>query len=231
MRCLMGAFLIVVISHAAGGSGKTQDIEKSYDETRTAMVTETDMQLTVDTAVRDGELQLIYSMVNTSGQDIFVFDTLYDMATGSMNPDWYYASVENDVIVIARQVWPLPLGLSHSEPEVPYGRWIAAGQTASGQFAVALPVKEDDPYHHIVHSNDEPALINVSKLQFRLGWRTAGDMPDNGWVKWDETDLYYFDYDSGISQQAIAASTPIALSVGVEVRRPGQQAQSGPEGG
>jgi hypothetical protein len=216
----MGAFLIVVISHAAGGLRKTQAIEKSYDETQTAMVTETDMQLTVNTAVENGELQLSYSMVNASGQDIFVFDTLYDMATRSMNPGWYYASVENDVIVIARQVWPLPQGLSHSEPEVPYGRWIKAGQTASGQFAVALPVTEDDPYYHIVHSNDEPAVINVSKLQFRLGWCIASDMPDDGWVKWDEVDLYFFDYHTGISQQAIAASTPIALSAGVEIRRP-----------
>ncbi|HKJ18512.1 MAG TPA: hypothetical protein VJ984_14255 [Xanthomonadales bacterium] len=226
----MSVFLMVVTSYAVGGPGKIQTIEKSYDETRTAMVTETDMQLTVNTAVEDGKLQLSYSMVNGSGQDIFVFDTLYDMATRSMNPDWYYASVENDVIVIARQVWPLPQGLAHSEPEVPYGRWIEAGHTASGQFAVALPVKEEDPYHYIVHSNDEPALINVSKLQFRLGWCTVSDMPDDGWVKWNEVDLYYFDYHTGISQQAIAASTPNALSVDVEILRPGQQTQSGPDG-
>lgn len=165
----------------------------------------------------DRSAHLEYEIRNTLDQPIYVFDRLYDMRAEKLADDWAYRAVDGRTVVIARQVWPLPGGLRHENPETPYGRRVAPHATITGQFSVPLPLTEHDPYYFIVHGRARPVQVSIDSLVFRAGWAPAAQLHAGSEVELGGEKLTLFPFQEALGRQQLTDSNSAAVSLSATV--------------
>ncbi|TCJ13851.1 hypothetical protein EZJ19_09970 [Parasulfuritortus cantonensis] len=121
--------------------------------------------------VRQGQdaLACEYRGINRADTRILIFDRLYSMANRELAAGWYYSALNAGRIELSQAVFPLPHGLHHENPEVPYGRELGAGEAFEGRFQVPLPVPDRTPYPTLLHRSGT-APGDFTELRFTLGW-------------------------------------------------------------
>lgn len=161
----------------------------------------------------DGALDLEYAGSNATGAPILVFDRLYAMASGRMEPSWAYVTVIGGHATVSRALCELPPGLHHENPEVPYGRQVEAGEAIKGRVRLALPLHDASPYQHILRPAP-PQPTTVTELDFRLGWcpaPSAQTMPSGIQpITWDGERLWLLPYAMVLRvQQVVTTGLPL----------------------
>ena len=169
--------------------------------------------------LESGSARFQYEVRNTLDQPVYVFDRLYDMRAQKLSPDWAYISVEGQKASVCRQVWPLPDGLRHDNPETPYGRLVAPKGVVTGQFSLPLPLVERDPYYSLLHSNAKPAHVNVTSLVLRVGWGIASQLRAGSAVELEGEKLVLFPFHEALSKQHFAESGATKVNISVAVAR------------
>jgi len=168
--------------------------------------------LTMRAKVDGNDVKVGYEVANPLSFPIYIFDRLYDMSAEKMDPNWAYVDLSSNRIVVCRQVWPVPTGLHHENPEVPYGRVIAPGAKIKGVFAIHLPVAESDPYVHIRNSGGAARVAHASDdIVFRLGWAPVRELHGGSPVELEGEQLVLFPYPEAIQKQRLATSLPAKL--------------------
>jgi hypothetical protein len=168
--------------------------------------------LTMRVKVDGNEIKVGYEVANQLNFPIYVFDRLYDMTAEKMDSNWAYVDLNSNRIVVCRQVWPVPTGLHHENPEVPYARTVAPGAKIKGVFAIHLPVEELDPYAHIRNSGGALRVAKSSDdIVFRLGWAPVGEVKAGSPVEVEGEQLVLFPYPEAILKQRLATSLPAKL--------------------
>jgi len=168
--------------------------------------------LTMRAKVEGNEIKVGYEVANQLNFPIYVFDRLYDMSAEKMDPNWAYVDLSSSRIVVCRQVWRVPEGLHHENPEVPYAREVAPGAKIKGVFAIHLPVAESDPYTHIRNAGNPAKVANSSDdIVFRLGWSPVREVRGGSPVEVEGERLVLFPYPEAILKQRLATSLPAKL--------------------
>jgi hypothetical protein len=165
----------------------------------------------------DTSAHVEYEIRNALDQPIYVFDRLYDMRSEKLSDDWAYRSVDRSTAVIARQVWPLPRGLRHENPETPYGRLVAPHAIVTGQFSVPLPLTEHDPYYLIVHERAKPVQVSIDSLVFRVGWAPASKLRAGSDVQLGGETLTLFPFPEALAKQQLTDSNSAAVNLSATV--------------
>ena len=161
------------------------------------------------TARRVGNaLECDYRGINQTGSMILVFDRQYSMASRMMEPAWAYVRVRGKRAELSRTLAPLPPGLHHENPELPYGREVPARMSFEGGFQVELPLRDRDPYADF--KRRPPAHpVEVTELVFNLGWAPmpatlpAAIAP----VSWRDERLWLLPYDLIRTIQQVAGGS------------------------
>lgn len=169
----------------------------------------------VKLALKEDSARFEYEIRNSLDQPIYVFDRLYDLRAQKLSPDWAYVSVDGQKANVCRQIWPLPDGLLHDNPETPYGRLVAPNAIVTGQFSLALPLVEGDPYYSLLHSKGKLTQVNVRSLVFRIGWGAALQLRAGSEVELEGEKLVLFPFHEALSKQHFAetSATQVNLSV------------------
>jgi hypothetical protein len=215
VRKLIGLFLalLIVPGCTTRGLGQRQEAITQKDSGETAMESQ-QPTLTMRAKVDGNEIKIGYELANQFNFPIYVFDRLYDMTSEKLDPNWAYIDLSSHRIVACRQVWPLPAGLHHENPEVPYGRVVAPGAKIKGVFAIHLPAVESDPYVHIRNSGSSPRIANASDdIVFRLGWAPLRELHGGSQVELEGEQLALFPYPEAIQKQRLVTSLPTKLPV------------------
>src|SRR5258708_6620085 len=136
VRKWVGLFLALAIAPGCSSRGLSQRQEVIAQKTpgETAMESQ-QPTLTMRAKVERNEIKVGYEVANQLNFPIYIFDRLYDMSAEKMDPNWAYVDLSSDRIVVCRQVWRVPEGLHHENPEVPYARTVAPGGKIKGVFA------------------------------------------------------------------------------------------------
>ncbi len=176
-------------------------------------------RLSVEVKASEKNIELAYRLTNTLSEPIFVFDRLYDMAKEALAANWYYTDIRDGPAVVARQVWPLPRGLMHENPEVPYARRVLPGGRVDGMAVCPVPLQETTPYTAMGRPSPRQKPAPLTRLQFRLGWAVASELPSQPPVKIGAEELYLFDYYTAIGKQRLVESAPAAVNSSAKVSR------------
>lgn len=156
------------------------------------------MEITIRASQSDDFLDIEYTAVNPTEGPILVFDRLHSMDAKKMDADWAYVSLKGGRAWVRRALSELPIGLRHENPEVPYGRQVEAGQTATGKSRLALPLRDRAPYLRFSRAGTETRTM-ILDLVFTLGWcaaPTPESMPSGIQpFEWEGERLWLFPYD------------------------------------
>lgn len=166
-------------------------------------------------------LGLSYDIENDLKVPIYVFDRLYDLERKQLSPDWMYITFSQETAMISRQIFPLPPGLIHEEPEVPYGRLLAPGAHARGQLRAQLPLPESNPYSGFVHPGGAATRVEtkISSLIFQIGWAPASDLHGGFPGELEGEKLVLFSYHEAILKQKLASSPNQSVELtGISIR-------------
>lgn len=176
--------------------------------------------LVMTAKVEGDKLKVAYAVTNTGATAICVFDRLYDMKAQGLALDWAYVELNATAVIASRQVWPLPEGLHHENPEVPYARTLSPGATLKGTLSLPLPVAESDPYRHIRDAG-KPANVfpPPTQLVFRLGWAPVADLLGGSQIEIEDEPLTLFPYSEAIAKQRLTATPPLKLVAPASVSR------------
>jgi hypothetical protein len=204
--------ILIVPEYTTHGFGQQHRVAIwQHDPGETAMESQ-QPTLTMRAKVDGNEIKVGYEVANQLSSPIYVFDRLYDMSAESLAPNWAYVDLSSNRIVLCRQVWPVPTGLHHENPEVPYARVVAPGAKIKGVFAIHLPVTESDPYIHIRTADGAPRVADSSEdFVFRLGWAVVRDVHGGAEVELEGERLVLFPYAEAIQKQKLATSLPAKL--------------------
>jgi len=173
----------------------------------------------LNVALEPNRARFQYEVRNSLDQPIYVFDRLFDMRAQKLSPDWAYVAIDGQKVVVCRQVWPLPTGLRHDNPETPYGRFVAPRAAVTGEFSLGLPLVERDPYYSFLHSNAKPTQVNITSLILRIGWGIASQLRAGSEVELRGERLVLFPFHEAISKQHLAESEAAPVKISVTVSR------------
>jgi hypothetical protein len=193
------------------GLGQRQEAISQMNPGETAMESQ-QPALTMRAKVDGHEIKVGYELTNQLNFPIYVFDRLYDMSAEKLAPNWAYVDLSSNRIVVCRQVWAVPAGLHHENPEVPYARVVAPGAKIKGLFPIHLPVAESDPYAHIRNRDGVPRVAHAGDdIVFRLGWAPVREVHGGSQVELEGEQLVLFPYPEAIQKQRLATSLPAKL--------------------
>jgi len=162
----------------------------------------------IDARLDADSMHLMYEVINSLDVPIFVFDRLYDLKASALSQDWAYTAFDDARVWLCRQIWPLPRGLHHENPEVPYGRYLGPGAKLSGQLVLPLPLVERDPYYAFLHQAGRTVDVKLTQLVLRVGWARVSDLRGGSSVELEGEKLVLFPYDEAILKQKFANSPP-----------------------
>jgi hypothetical protein len=164
-------------------------------------------------------LEVDYAFRNPFNAPVLVYDRLWNMQKEALDPAWIYIEISGGRAILKRQLEPLPVGLHHENPEVPYGREIAPGAEAAGNCKVDLPLREIGPYNAIT-KRGQPREVALTSLEFHLGWSAVPDTLPPG-VKPVEVEgqkLLLLSYPKLASIQHVATSESFRVELAGVVR-------------
>ncbi|PZS31481.1 MAG: hypothetical protein DLM59_09875 [Pseudonocardiales bacterium] len=159
--------LIAAAAAAACGGRPYTDYEPSAKVTGAGPRPE--VSFTAGLTERSGSVQITYRIVNTGPVPLVIYDgapSEHGAATSTLVPEAYVTARENGTVEIARRTFPVPPGVHPVALAVLRGTILPPGKTASGSFAVALPLTPLRPY---MGSAEIRLPDRVERLVFCLG--------------------------------------------------------------
>gem|GEM_PF-1647537 len=133
-----------------------------------------DMSLSVATREDNKTLHLTYQVTNTSGRTLYLFDVLHGEFDGSVFPlvDACYATIEQDQLVLSRQIVQVPGNMLVDVENIPFVTAIQSGSSIEKTVKQPLPVYPWTPYtdHDTI---PEPKGVLQLNTWFRLGYFLA----------------------------------------------------------
>jgi hypothetical protein len=202
MGCSTSGSSYLTVESPSRANETSQDKRMSYAEPN----------IQIEVLTGSGSIRLEYFVTNLLDSPIYIFDRLYDAKKSGLSQDWAYVSFQNGIASICRQVWPLPPGLHHDSPEVPYARLLAPGAKANAQFVLDLPLGERDPYYGMRHADSKTNQVKLSSIVLRIGWARLADLRGGSTVELNGEELVLFPYSEAIAKQKFTDSSPARLS-------------------
>lgn len=136
----------------------------------------------------DGALSVAYSVANTLGQPIYLFNVLWTFGEAGgrvLDPIPLYASVDaGGELVLGKIVYPRPRLELVEIANVPLARKVEPGASWKETVEVPLPVREHSPYFRGVPSG-EWQDVEVRAACFWISWipEVAGLLARPGWAE------------------------------------------------
>jgi hypothetical protein len=209
---LLWVFLLVIYKPSCGPINLSTDKE-GYQMT--------DIRLTARLEVDKDTLKVKYAVENLTAASIYLFNLLPDEETENPNRERAYVQFDNNHAAICKQLWPLPFGLLHERPEVPYAHLLEAGSRFEEVFSVPLPLGEMDPYYHIVHRKGRATKVKIDQVEFQLGYAFAEELkgPPDAVVDHNGEKIILCSYYQIVQVQRVVKSslTPVKIS-GIALR-------------
>lgn len=156
---------------------------------------------------------LSYRVANRADSSIYVFDRLWSYAREALADDWCYVEISSRSATISRQLWPLPAGMMHENPEVPYGRLIEPQRVVDGEFSVPLPLEVTHPYANRRKGQAGFSEATITTLEFRLGWAPVEELPRETPVVLNSESLFLFPYYTLAAKQRIATAASLSVEL------------------
>ena len=204
---------------SASGDAKAGTGSAATESSQEKGMNQTQPAVHLKFAAEGDTARLAYEVRNTLDQPIYVFDQLYDMQTKKLSLDWAYVAIEGQKAIISRQVWPLPQGLRHDSPELPYARLVAPKATLTGKFSLPLPLAERDPYYGLLHPGTERARADITSVALRIGWGVASQLHAGSRVELEGENLVLFPFHEALSKQRIVDSESAQVKTFATVSR------------
>ena len=181
----------------------------------------TDIKLTARFEVGKDTLNIKYAAENLTAVSIYLFNLLPDEETKKPKRERAYMQFDNNHAAICKQLWPLPFGLLHEQPEVPFARLLETGNRFEEVFSVPLPLKETNPYYRIVYRKGRATKIKIDQVEFQLGYAFAEELkgPPDAVVDHNGEKVVLFSYYQIALVQLVVKSslTPVKIS-GIALR-------------
>lgn len=120
-------------------------------------------------AYAGGKLKVQYSVVNKTNSPIVVFDRMRNLRTGEPDPNWAFVDIIGRTAVLKRAMEPTGGPVMMENIPEPYAREILPGETATGSFQLAVPLRQSDPYGRIPRGRTL-RTVEVDKVEIWVGW-------------------------------------------------------------
>jgi hypothetical protein len=129
-------------------------------------------------------LGIEYSVQNTTGADIYVFDRVFQRASSGepiVDPELAYRQFHEGTLFIEKAVQPVPDGMKVEITDVPYLVRLAPGETRTGRIALSKPVKEFGAY---TDGPKDGSRHEVRRVRLRVGYISAAEIGAGQGVLW-----------------------------------------------
>ncbi len=159
-------------------------------------------------------LEVAYTLENKTGEDVYVFDGLFQaIPTGvALDLSAAYTIIEDDLLTLFRGVVKIPPRVQVEAPEMPLARMLPKGEKLSGVIRAKLPLRYDYPYHWV----KETKVARTLRVRLRIGCAPASAVqPLPGKAKSESETLYRIEYRQviGIQQLVETPVQELALTV------------------
>ena len=172
------------------------------------------VEVTFRYSIEHDILKGAYTVFNHSDTPILIFDRIWNPETQHLDSNWVYVAITGKIAVLKRTLELIPKNLQVETPPVPYGREVAPSGSANGEFTVALPLTEANPYDEFLRElqGSKPSrAAKIRNLEFEVGWCLKSDLVEQNEpapIKRDGESFWLFQYGQIENRLKSAKSAP-----------------------
>ena len=134
-------------------------------------------RLNVKFGLSNGQLALVYEVVNAGHTDLYLLNRLYRSSPKvEMSPDVIYVHLDSKTrtVMLAKKLADLPSGVNVTAPVAPYVTPVRAGEVFREEVHIPIPVREYRQYPDPTVNDSEASIRQVYRnVAFVIGyyWR------------------------------------------------------------